>query len=605
MPIGFVVTRAHFIIAAFITCAVSSLCVADEVEQTRKPTLFLIGDSTVRCGRGKGGGGMYGWGQVLEAHFDLRRITIKNRAIGGRSSRTFLTEGRWEAVRSELHTGDFVLIQFGHNDGGQMFAGDRPRASIKGNGDETEQGNVESTGENETVYSYGWYLRRFALDARERGATPVILSLIPRDIWKDGHVVRANEGYGRWAREAAEQVEATFVDLNEIVAQRYERDGRSCVHQEYFTAKDHTHTSLRGAEVNAECLVEGLRANCKALAGYLVQPKKRSQLTEEQKGTPVQASQRVSVTLPEGNYTVRVKRSGNAPLNVYAELRRLMIERSTEPTCRFSVNIRTPRIDDDNSVKLKPRELTSEAAAWDNKLTLDFEGASPESVEIVAAQHVITAYLLGDSTVADQPKAPWSSWGQILPRFLDAHVSVANHAESGESIRTALRAGRFDKVFSQIKPGDYLFVQFGHNDMKNEAPDAIDEYREQLRDVTKRALQKNSHPVLVTSMERKAGILSDTLGNYPNVVREIAAELEVPMIDLHAMSKQLYAGMGAHLDAAFVDATHHTEYGSYQLACCVVAGIREKVPGLARHLRHDFESIDVTNPGRPATSLDQ
>ena len=171
------------------------------------PTLDLNGDSTVKNGTK----GQLGWGSVLSPHFV---IPIVNRALGGRSSRTFLTEGLWDKVVADLKPGDFVLMQFGHNDGGDKFKGTRPRASIKGNGEETEKGIVEATGKEELVHSYGWYLRRYITDAKAKGATPLVLSPVPRNIWKDSKVGRASGDYGKWAREAAEQEKVPFIDLN-------------------------------------------------------------------------------------------------------------------------------------------------------------------------------------------------------------------------------------------------------------------------------------------------------------------------------------------------------------------------------------------------------
>lgn len=222
------------------------------------PTVHLIGDSTVKTGSGNGEGGQFGWGQVLERHFDLSKAKVVNHAIGGRSSRTFLTEGRWQPVLDQLKPGDFVLMQFGHNDGGEMFKGSRPRASIKGNGDETREGVVEQNGKSETVHSYGWYIRKYISEAQERGAHPIVISPIPRNIWRAGKVVRASNDYGQWAKDAAAAHSAHFIDLNEIVAQRYEVEGEEAV-KAYFTEADHTHTSKLGAEVNAECLVLGIR----------------------------------------------------------------------------------------------------------------------------------------------------------------------------------------------------------------------------------------------------------------------------------------------------------------------------------------------------------
>lgn len=236
----------------------------------KRPSLYLIGDSTVKNGRGDGGGGLWGWGQVLASELDLERINLENEAIGGRSSGTFLTEGRWDHVLAKLKPGDFVLMQFGHNDGGQLFDGDRPRASLKGNSEETRDGVVEMTGEAETVHSYGWYLRHYIADTKAKGATPVVLSPVPRNIWKDSHVARASRDYGKWAAEAAHEGGAEFVDLNEFIARRYEAAGEETVRRDYFTSADHTHTTKAGAQVNAECIAAGLRDAALPLAKYLV-----------------------------------------------------------------------------------------------------------------------------------------------------------------------------------------------------------------------------------------------------------------------------------------------------------------------------------------------
>jgi lysophospholipase L1-like esterase len=243
-----------------------------EAESQSRPTLYLIGDSTVKNGRGDGAGGLWGWGQVLAPKFDQTRIDVENDAIGGRSSRTFLTEGRWDQVLTMLQPGDFVLMQFGHNDGGELFEGDRPRASLKGNGEEIREGVVEMTGEAETVHSYGWYLRHYIADAKAKGATPIVLSPVPRNIWQKDHVARASNDYGKWAAEAAREGGAEFVDLNEIIAGRYEATGEETVRRDYFTAADHTHTTEAGALVNADCVAAGIREANLPLAKYLVAP---------------------------------------------------------------------------------------------------------------------------------------------------------------------------------------------------------------------------------------------------------------------------------------------------------------------------------------------
>ncbi|MGB7323833.1 MAG: oligogalacturonate lyase family protein, partial [Rubripirellula sp.] len=225
-----------------------------------KRRLVLIGDSTVKNGRGRGDDGMFGWGQLIDKHFDSEKLEVENRALGGRSSRTYLTEGLWQKSLDRLREGDFVMMQFGHNDGGKMFEGDRPRASIKGNSDESIDGVVEATGKAETVHSFGWYLRKYVADAKAKGAIPIVLSQVPRDRWQDGRVIRSDKDYGLWAREAAKQSGALFIDLNEIVARRYEELGETKVGRDLFTPEDWTHTKREGAEINAACVAEGVNS---------------------------------------------------------------------------------------------------------------------------------------------------------------------------------------------------------------------------------------------------------------------------------------------------------------------------------------------------------
>ena len=222
-------------------------------------TVFLIGDSTVKNGSGQGGGGLWGWGNFLGDHLDPAKAVVQNRALGGRSSRTYFTEGLWAKVLADLKPGDVVLIQFGHNDGGPLDTG-RARASLKGVGDETKDVVPETTKKPETVHTYGWYLKRYVADARAKGATPVILSPVPRNSWNpEGKVGRASRDYGGWAAEVAKAEGVPFVDLNDIVARHYEEEGREKVESSYFTKVDHTHTTEAGARLNARSVAEGLR----------------------------------------------------------------------------------------------------------------------------------------------------------------------------------------------------------------------------------------------------------------------------------------------------------------------------------------------------------
>ena len=230
---------------------------AGVVIRDSRPTLYIIGDSTVRNGKGRGDGGLWGWGDWLGGSFDTTRIAVRNYALGGRSSRTFITEGHWEQVRSQLKPGDFVIMQFGHNDGGALDDTARARGTIKGIGEETKDIYNPIMKKNETVHTYGWYMRQYVNDIKAAGATAIICSPIPRDMFKDGKVLRASGDYGGWAKEVADATGARFIDLNAIIADQYDKLGADSV-KEFFPG-DHTHTNEAGARLNAAAVVTGLR----------------------------------------------------------------------------------------------------------------------------------------------------------------------------------------------------------------------------------------------------------------------------------------------------------------------------------------------------------
>ena len=313
-----------------------------------------------------------------------------------------------------------------------------------------------------------------------------------------------------------------------------------------------------------------------------------------------------SIKLPEGNYKVTIifgDQKNESITTVKAELRRLMLEKiKTEPgeykTKTIIVNIRTPNISNGGQVSLKDREKTTEFLAWDDKLTLEFNDENPCicAMEISKVDNIPVIYLLGDSTVCDQPTEPWNSWGQMLPRFFKPEIAIANHAESGESIRSSIAAGRIKKIMDIIKPGDYVFVQFGHNDMKNRAQNALAEYKSDYKKLVSDICSKGAIPVLVTSMERKTGVNSNTLGNYPETVRQVAKEEDAILIDLNSMGKVLYKALGNNIDKAFQDGTHHNNFGSYELAKCIVEGIRQNIPDLAKYIVDDFSGFNPENP---------
>ncbi len=225
-----------------------------------KPTLFLIGDSTVKNGQGDGAGGLWGWGDFLAPYFDLDKIKVQNHALGGTSSRTFQTYGYFQKILNKLEPGDYLIMQFGHNDSSPLDDTARARGTIKSAGLEAQNIYNPITKQQETVYSYGQYLRQMILAAKSKGAIPIVCSLIPRNIWEDNKVVRADSDYGLWAKQVALDTETAFIDLNNLVAEEYDSLGENYVKANYFNDTDHTHTIEKGAELNARIVAKSIES---------------------------------------------------------------------------------------------------------------------------------------------------------------------------------------------------------------------------------------------------------------------------------------------------------------------------------------------------------
>ena len=346
---------------------------------------------------------------------------------------------------------------------------------------------------------------------------------------------------------------------------------------------------------------------------------------------PGELGRRFSIKLPEGSYRVTLRfgdRKRAAQTTVAAEARRLMLQDvSTAPgrfiERTFIVNVRAPMLaplpgnaPGGTSVRLKPGELDS--PTWDDKLTLQFIGSTAAVASLsVASAAAPTIYLTGDSTVTDQRSSPAASWGQILPRFFNDRIVVANHAESGETLKSFLSELRLAKVLDNLRQGDWLLIQFGHNDQKAQWPqtyvEASTTYRAYLRAYIAEARRRGATPILVTSPERAhfddSGRIVASHGAYPEAVRTVAREEAVALIDLYAMSKQFYETLGPErIVKAFADGgkdrSHHNNYGAYELARLVVQGIRaadpESISHLADALRADVATLEFCYPDAPS-----
>lgn len=326
-------------------------------DENQKPTIYTIGDSTVKNGQGDGAGGLWGWGDPLIQYFDTSKVSLENHALGGTSSRTYRDKGLWQPVLDKLKPGDFVLMQFGHNDAGAVNDTIRARGTIKGTGEETEEIDNLLTGKHEIVHSYGWYIRQYIREAKEKGAIPIVMSPIPRNDWEDGRVPRNKDSYGGWAKKVAEEEGAFFIDLNEKMASEMEKRGEENVTEILFFSRDHTHTSAKGAVLAASLIAQGLKElkKCK-LKNYLLEDPK-----------------------------------------------------------------------------------------------IDF----PVKKQVL---------IIGDSTVANGNDSI-VGWGRELMAFMaTSRIEVINKARGGRSSRTFMYEGLWDEVLNQLSAGDFLLIQFGHND---------------------------------------------------------------------------------------------------------------------------------------------
>lgn len=342
---------------------------------------------------------------------------------------------------------------------------------------------------------------------------------------------------------------------------------------------------------------------------------------------------RFSMKAGEGNFRVTARFTRAPPasgtLIIRAEQRRHMFTtgpdadgRAWPTSTSFVVNVRTPALPalpenatGGSGVALKSRELGS--ATWDDKLSLEFspDAAAIESLTIEAVS-VPTLYLAGDSTVTDQPLAPNGSWGQFLTLFFDDRIALANHAESGETLKSFVTEMRLAKLLSTLRGGDWVMIQFGHNDQKTQWPqtyaDADSTYRAWLRTYIAEIRRSGATPLLVTSPERRnfdeRGHIVPSLGGYPEAMRAVARDEHVALIDLNAMSIRYYEALGPErAPAAFADQgrdhTHHSAEGAWSLASLIVAGLRAADPaltaGLENHLRADLPTFDPAHPAAP------
>jgi lysophospholipase L1-like esterase len=445
-----------------------------------KPTVFIVGDSTVKNGSGKGDGGLWGWGDFIGQFLDTTKVAIQNHALGGTSSRSFQDKGLWEPVFKQLKKGDYVLIQFGHNDNGPINDTIRARGTFKGIGNESEEIDNMITRKHETVHSYGWYIRKLVKEAKSKGAIPIVCSPIPRNDWKDGKILRNDDSYGLWAKQIAQQEKVTFIDLNANISSELDKIGQEKVMGTYFYERDHTHTSAKGAVLSASVIASELKKSSNSLGKYV---------------------------------------------------------------------IANPKI------KLPKKKKV---------------------------------FLIGDSTMANNNGDPNAvGWGVAFPKYVDTmRVEVINKARGGRSSRTFEFEGLWAAVREQLQPGNFVIIQFGHNDagdidkgkyrgslkgngtetqMVNRA-DSITEtvhtFGFYIEKYIKEAKEKGAIPIVISQTVRnewpngKPELREDSYNKWS----KIAAENQgADFIDLNVIIAQKYEALGKEKVATFFPKDHtHT-----------------------------------------------
>ncbi len=333
--------------------------------------------------------------------------------------------------------------------------------------------------------------------------------------------------------------------------------------------------------------------------------------------------------VPDGNYLVKLKAGSleqPGSTIIRGESRRLLHEaietrKGEFKEVVFTINKRNIKINDSTSVRIKERE--KKKLNWDNDLTFEFSGSNPQiaEMEVQYTPNITTIFLCGNSTVTDQDNEPWASWGQMIPCFFDENICIANYAESGESANSFIAAGRFDKILTQLKPGDYVFIEFGHNDQKQKGADKgpyLNFYNE-LRFMIEKVRKNGAFPVFVTPTQRRSfnneGKIVETHGEYPNAMRQLAKEENILLIDLHVSTRILYETLGidnskrafVHYPAntfpnqpnALEDNTHFNPYGAYQIAKCVVEGIRQLNLPITKYVRNTYIPYNPAHPDDP------
>jgi len=492
-----------------------------------RPSIFIAGNSTAARGAGER---QQGWGVPFADYFDTTKVNVVNRARGGRSSRTFVAEGLWERLIADVKPGDVVLIEFGHNDGGAINDTLRARGSIPGLGDDSVVIDNLITKKREVVHSFGWYMRKMIAETKAKGATPVVLSLSVRNLWKDGQIERGSGRYGRWSAQLAREAGVKFIDLTNLVADSLQRLGPDRTKAMYV--QDYVHYNLAGADLHARTVVSGLRA----------------------------------------------------------------LRPSPVPRAWLSAK----------GDSVRPDPLVGLGLTWP------------------ADRSRPTLFLVGNSTVrngrGDGAGGQWG-WGDfIAPSFDTAKVNVVNRAVGGLSARTFISQGYWDRVLTLVKPGDFVMVEFGHNDaspvndtlrargvlrgigsdsvvvdnlITKQKGEVVYSFGGYLRKFVRETRARGATPIINSLTPRKFwenGRIRRTRDGFADWAEQTAREEGVAFVNLTELASRAMDTMPpSRVDSLFGDANLHSNARGAELnARMVVEGLRAlgAANPLAPYLKH-------------------
>lgn len=523
------------------------------------PTLYVIGDSTASNGAD------LGWGSHLGKYLDPALITVVNRARGGRSSRTFQTEGLWDAVLAQLKPGDLVLIQFGHNDGGAINDAWRARGSLPGIGDETREIDNQVTGKHETVHTYGWYMRQFIDDTRSKGATPILLSLTVRNIWNDGRVERGSGQFGAWTAQIAQAESVPFLDLTNLIADQYEQFGHERVAG--FFPRDHTHTNAEAANLNAAAVVSLLKALPDCPLADMLSGEAR--------------------TLPPAPVKYVASNASEAKPSKIAGV---ALDGMVYPTNLTTID--TPKA---GILGLRAIDIPRYTQ------TGPLPDPAPERHWVLPPlshnPNLPTIWTIGDSTVrcgvnatGDDMPGQWG-WGTPFAGYFDpAKANVVNRAVGGTTT-ASFYTNLWNGMVDLIKKGDVVIIQFGTNSGRGELPGIGEETIQSAgpdgRPVTNHTFgwymrrfiaetrARGATPVVCSLIPRGSRNVDGAAVPQAVWARDVAAAEKADFIDLHELITRKYNAMDRNeVNALFCGSPHTSWAGAVLNAETVISGLK-------------------------------